>query len=109
MKKNILLFALLSIITTACMPTTEKESMTKNLEGLVAPVATKKDSILSMHGDTRTDPYFWMRLTDDQKNAETPDDQTQGVLDYLNAENDFTENVMKHTSDFQKEIFEEIV
>ena len=91
------------------MPTNEKESMTKNLIGLDAPVAAKKDSLLTIHGDTRNDPYFWMRLTDDQKNAENPDNQTQEVLDYLNAENDYTQKVMSHTSKFQEELYEEIV
>ena len=94
---------------TACMQMNEKESMKKNLIGLDTPVAAKKDSLLTIHGDTRNDPYFWMRLTDDQKNAENPDNQTQEVLDYLNAENDYTQKVMSHTSKFQEELYEEIV
>ena len=55
-----------------------------------APDVMKKDSVLSIHGHTRIDPYFWMRLTDEQKAAEQPDEQTQHVLDYLNAENAYT-------------------
>ena len=91
------------------MPTTDKESMTKNLEGLTPPVASKKDSLLTIHGHTRNDPYFWMRLTDDQKNAESPDAQTQEVLDYLTDENDYTEGVMAHTKGFQEKLYNEIV
>jgi oligopeptidase B len=41
-----------------------------------APVAEKRDSVLTIHNDTRVDPYFWMRLSDEQKVAETPDAQT---------------------------------
>lgn len=74
-----------------------------------APVAKKEKKELSVHGDTRVDDYFWMRLSDEQKNAETPDAQTQDVLDYLNAENDYLNKVMAHTEGFQKELFDEIV
>ena len=91
------------------MSNTDKESMTKNLEGLSAPIASKKDSIMTWHGHTRNDEYFWMRLSDDQKNAENPDAQTQEVLDYLNAENDYTEKVMTHTTEFQEKLYDEIV
>ncbi|HIP32734.1 MAG TPA: S9 family peptidase [Crocinitomicaceae bacterium] len=72
------------------------------------PIAKKTEKKITTHGDTRVDNYFWMRLSDEQKNAETPDAQTQDVLNYLNAENDYLEAKMKHTEDFQKELFEEI-
>ena len=74
-----------------------------------APVAEKIDSAIVTHGHTRIDPYFWMRLTDEQKNAETLDEQTQKVLDYLNAENSYMKTKMKHTEDFQDKLYEEIV
>ncbi|MFD0977418.1 S9 family peptidase [Salinimicrobium gaetbulicola] len=74
-----------------------------------APDAMQKDSTLTIHGDSRTDPYFWMRLTDEQKMAEKPDAQTQKVLDYLNAENAYTKTVMKDTDSLQKNLYEEIV
>lgn len=87
----------------------EKQSMTKNIVGLEVPIAEKKDSVLEIHDHKRVDPYFWMRLTDEQKNAENPDVQTQGVLDYLNAENHFTKTVMAHTDEFQEKLYDEIV
>ena len=74
-----------------------------------APVAKKVKKELTIHGDTRIDNYYWMKLTDDQKNAKTPDEQTQEVLDFLNAENDFTSGKLKHTEGFQKKLFDEIV
>ena len=61
------------------------------------------------HGVTRTDPYYWMRLTDEQKTAEMPDSQTQKVLDYLNAENAYLASVMKHTETLQQKLYDEIV
>ncbi len=80
----------------------------KNEEMIQPPVAKKIEHKITTHGDTRVDNYFWMRLSDDQKNAEKPDAQTQDVLDYLNAENDYRAAKMKHTEDFQKNLFEEI-
>jgi oligopeptidase B len=58
--------------------------------------------------DGRIDSYFWMRLSDEQKSAETPDEQTAKVLDYLNKENEYKQAVMKHTEDLQKTLYDEI-
>ncbi|MBL1280736.1 MAG: S9 family peptidase [Fluviicola sp.] len=95
------LFAIALLVLTNCT-TTEDEIMIK------APQAKQIEEKITTHGDTRVDNYFWMRLSDEQKNAETPDAQTQDVLDYLNAENDYLEAKMKHTEGFQEELFEEI-
>ncbi len=76
---------------------------------LQPPKAKKIEEKLSIHGDERIDNYFWMRLSDEQKNAETPDEQTQDVLDYLNAENDYLKEVMKHTETLQTSLYDEIV
>jgi oligopeptidase B len=74
-----------------------------------APDAEKDDSVLSIHGHSRVDPYFWMRLTDEQKQAEQPDEQTQKVLDYLNAENAYTKTVMEPTEALQEKLYDEII
>jgi oligopeptidase B len=83
----------------------------KNAEETVAkgPIAKKIPEALTIHNDTRIDNYFWMRLSDAQKNADTADAQTQDVLDYLNAENDYLEKTMGHTEKLQKTIYDEIV
>ncbi|MGB1032083.1 MAG: S9 family peptidase, partial [Flavobacteriales bacterium] len=73
------------------------------------PVAEKIAKELTIHGDTRVDDYFWMRLSDEQKNADKADAQTQNVLDYLNAENSHRESEMKDTEEFQEELYNEIV
>jgi oligopeptidase B len=74
-----------------------------------APIAKKIPETLTIHNDTRIDDYFWMRLSDEQKNAETPDGQTQDVLDYLNAENEYLKNTMEHTEKLQENLYNEIV
>lgn len=58
--------------------------------------------------DKRTDNYFWIRLSDEQKNAKTPDAQTSKVLDYLNKENEYSKTVLKSTEELQKKLFDEI-
>ena len=65
---------------------------------------------MTEHGDTRVDNYYWMRLSDEQKNApdSTRDQQTQDVLDYLNAENAYTKSMLAHTDAFQVKLFEEM-
>ena len=72
------------------------------------PVAQKNPYIIKSDGNERVDEYFWMRLSDEQKNAQVPDSQTVNVLAYLNAENDYAKAIMKHTEEFQQKLFEEI-
>ncbi|MFD2823514.1 S9 family peptidase [Lacinutrix iliipiscaria] len=84
----------------------EEQKEQKTIE---APIAKKIPKEIVTHGDTRTDDYFWMRLSDEQKNAETPDAQTQDVLDYLNQENEYTAKIMSHTDKFQEKLYEEMV
>lgn len=73
------------------------------------PIAKKIPEALTIHDDTRIDNYFWMRLSDEQKNAEKPDAQTQDVLDYIKAENDYLDTTMSHTKNLQKKVYDEIV
>jgi len=73
------------------------------------PVAEKIAKELTIHGDTRIDNYFWMKLTDAQKTAEIPDEQTKKVLEYLKGENEYKEAQMKHTEPLQEKLFNEIV
>ncbi len=100
--KTKMLYAAGLLLLTNCTNKEEPKNMAK------APQAKKIEEKITTHGDTRIDNYFWMRLSDEQKNAETPDAQTQDVLDYLNAENDYLKAVMKHTEPLQEKLFEEI-
>jgi oligopeptidase B len=72
------------------------------------PVAEKIPYVIESNGNERLDNYFWMRLSDEQKNAETPDSQTVNVLAYLNAENDYSKALMKHTTGLQETLFDEM-
>ncbi len=100
---NIIILALFAPFFTNC------DSMNKSPENNInQPAAEKLAKELVAHGDTRIDNYFWMRLSDEQKKAATPDEQTQKVLNYLNAENEYLDQMMKHTEKFQDQLFEEI-
>ncbi|MBT6781708.1 MAG: S9 family peptidase [Candidatus Marinimicrobia bacterium] len=79
------------------------------MQNSIPPNATKKTHEMTIHGDTRVDDYYWMRLTDEQKSAKDKDSQTQEVLDYINAENAYTQKRLKHTEKFQNDLFDEIV
>jgi oligopeptidase B len=62
-----------------------------------APKAKKIPKELTVHGDTRIDNYYWLN------DRESPE-----VIDYLNAENAYTKQMMLHTEAFQKTLFEEM-
>ena len=90
------------IFASAC----KNDSM--NNKDIKPPVATKIPTEIETHGDIRIDNYFWMRLSDEQKNAKIKDEQTTKVLDFLNAENDYYNQITAHTNDFQSSLFEEM-
>jgi oligopeptidase B len=93
-----------TLMAAACA--TEKENAG---DDIAAPVAEKQPKELVMHGNTRVDNYFWLRLSDEQKNAEQKDDQTQKVISYLTAENDYLKAKMKGTEALQKKLYDEMV
>ena len=100
--RYILLIAGFVFLLSAC-------TQTEKTADMKPPVAEKIKKELTTHDDTRIDNYFWMRLSDEQKNAENPDEQTQKVLDYLNTENTYKTAMLKHTEGFQENLFQEIV
>ncbi len=66
------------------------------------PVAEKKDHIREIHNDKVNDPYYWM--IDYFKKGK---DSTQ-VVDYLKAENNYLESMMKDTEPFREQLFQEM-
>ncbi len=61
------------------------------------PRAAKRPKTIKGNGDTRTDPYFWLRERNDPE-----------VLSYLRSENAFTAQQMKGTKALQKRLVREI-
>jgi oligopeptidase B len=65
---------------------------------LSPPVAKVVPIDLEMHGQVRTDNYYWLNKRDDPE-----------VIAYLEAENAYTEGMMAHTGGLQQALFEEIM
>ncbi len=104
--KRIFIVIFVSLLLVNCKQESEEKKVHNTI---VAPVAQKIPDTLKEHGSYRVDDYFWMRLSDAQKKAETPDQQTQNVLDYLNAENEYLKEVMAPTDTLQETLYEEII
>ncbi|HYE57081.1 MAG TPA: hypothetical protein VD948_01200, partial [Rhodothermales bacterium] len=62
------------------------------------PVAAQKPYQHVNHGVIRDDPYFWLR---ERENPE--------VIEYLNAENAYTEALTRHLKPLEETIYNEIV
>lgn len=103
MKKlfNLPIIIILGIVASACNPPKETNSNT-----IAPPTAEKKADTLT---GNRIDNYYWMKLSDEQKNAEQKDEQTQKVVNYLTAENDYLKASLKHTEALQEKIYNEII
>jgi len=90
-----------AILLAAC--NSEKK---ETADGPKAPIA---EVIADSLSGNRIDNYYWMKLTDEQKNAEQKDERTQKVINYLTAENDYLAAELKHTEELQKKIYDEII
>jgi oligopeptidase B len=62
------------------------------------PVAKTVEKVHLLHGDPRPDPYFWLR---DKPNPE--------VAAYLEAENAYTDAVLRPTESLQKALYDEML
>jgi oligopeptidase B len=97
--------AFVTLCMVACSTTKQEETK----EEIPAPSAEKVPHELVAHGNKRVDNYYWMKLSDQQKNAAQKDEQTQKVITYLNAENDYLKAKMKHTEAFQEKLYNEMI
>jgi oligopeptidase B len=100
MKHALLASTALALFMVGCGSKSETTSDTP------PPVAEKKADTLT---GNRIDNYYWMKLSDEQKNAEQKDEQTQKVVNYLTAENDYLKASLKHTEALQEKIYNEII
>ncbi len=84
----------------ATIPIVVASSSTTRLaaQDLTPPSAKVIARIDTLHGDIRTDNYFWIR---EKTNPE--------VISYLNAENAYTAARMKHTEALQQRLYDEML
>ena len=95
--KNKPIILTLSLIAAAMLVTVQAYSQKTN-EMMEAPKAKKIKKEFHEFGNTRIDNYYWLNQRDDPE-----------VIDYLKAENRYTEMVMKKTEKLQKKLYKEIV
>jgi oligopeptidase B len=67
------------------------------------PVAKKETKVTKINGVELRDDYFWLRSSKDKQGKVRPE-----VEEYLTAENNYTESVMKPTSELQKTLYDEM-
>lgn len=91
-----LLPALVALALASCTPST---TPTVNWPQATAPVARVEPKTFDEFGKTRTDNYYWLR-DDARKSPE--------VIDYLKAENAYTDSLMAPTATLRKTLFTEI-
>ncbi len=61
------------------------------------PSAEQNEKHLEIHGDIRTDKYYWLN-----------DPENEKVIDYLKRENEYYESMTAHTKKFKKALFNEM-
>ena len=67
-------------------------------EPLTPPAAARKPKAMTKFGDRRVDDYFWLR---EKANPE--------VVEYLNAENRYTQEAMKPLEGFREKLYKEML
>jgi len=68
------------------------------MQEITPPIAKKIGHTTNYHNTPKEDPYFYMRNRESEE-----------VLDYLKAENAYTEAKMEHTKPLQKQLFDEFL
>ena len=96
---NYLLICTFVFTTIISCTTMNKETEIKNQTYFsTPPIAEVIPELFNNFGSERIDNYFWLKDKNEQK-----------VIDYLNAENEYTKEVMTSTEALQKTIYDEIV
>lgn len=93
MKKYLLLSCVCIIF--ACKQENKQKLMTEQKH--TPPTVAVKPKNLEIHGDIRTDNYYWLN---ERENPE--------VIDYLTKENEYYEKMTEHTKQFRQDLFEEM-
>lgn len=99
--RTLLTFVALPILFFACKNEEASQQQPSSImyqkTDIAAPVANKIAKELTIHDITRVDNYYWLN---DRENPE--------VINYLNAENAYQDEMMAHTKDLQAELFAEM-
>ena len=72
------------------------------------PKADKEPRTVELHGISRTEDYDWMRLSEEERAAKTPNGHTHRVVDHLLKENAYTDEVLAPVADLREALFREM-
>jgi len=100
--KRICSISALILLITSCSENTNMKKEIYNWPNEKAPIAAQKEHIRILHGDTVPDPYYWM-IDYFKKGKDSAE-----VIDYLKAENAYTEKMMAGTNNLQTKLFNEM-
>ena len=92
------LLACLSVAAVVLAAAVPEKPSPVGPDAACAPAAQKVPKELSLHGEIRVDDYFWLR-----------EKTSPEVIDYLNAENAYTDAVMKPLKPFEDALYREIL
>ena len=94
----LMIMSVIALVVASCNPKNEKVKILKQSDFPAPPVAEMIPDSFVNFGQERIDNYYWLKEKDNPK-----------VIDYLNAENGYTDSVMASTKALQQTIFDEIV
>lgn len=80
------------------MPPEIDAQVTQQANPPVAPAAEQRPHATPLHGETRSDPYFWLRVKSDP-----------AVRAYLEAENAYAEAALAHLVPLREQLYEEML
>ena len=95
---HLLVISAAVILCTSCNLKKEEVTILKQSDFPALPMAEVKPDTFVNFDQQRIDNYYWLK---DKTNPE--------VIDYLNAENEYTETVMESTKELQQTIYDEIL
>lgn len=97
-----ILFALIPVCMIACNNNEKKSEQNQFPQNVVPPIADIKPVTRVLHNDTVIDNYYWM-IDFFKKGADS-----NKVVDYLKAENAYTDTMMSGTKQLQADLFQEM-
>jgi oligopeptidase B len=80
----------------------------KTKDSAPAPVAPRRPHSFTTHGITIVDDYAWLKDAEWQDVLRDPEVLNTDIREYLEAENDYTEGLLGHTSGLQKTLVAEM-
>ncbi len=95
---NLMIVSAVVLMIASCNPKKEEVKILKQSDFPAPPVTEVNPDTFVNFGQERIDNYYWLK---DKNNPK--------VIDYLNAENAYTDSVMASTKVLQQTIFDEIV